>query len=242
MSPPENLPPDEVITCRVTRWFFQRMGILAAMLVGMGLYFCYDGKFGYRNENKIVDKKDWFEGEFLKSYDVAKKGGTLDEWMTKARGDGLPTGENGEPPRWPTYAAQFGWPEKAKRHSEEEIAQQFWWGGAMLAIALLVGLKVLLDFNKKLVGHADCMIMPGGAEVPFADVFKVDKRKWNNKALAYVFYRSADSERRAVVDDLKYGGANKVLDRLIANFKGELIEKAPDEDETPEHPVAKSPK
>lgn len=236
------MPPDEVITCRVTRWFFQRMGILAAMLVGMGLYFCYDGKFGYRKDNEKAEKKEWFETTFIKSFDEARAAGKLEDWKARAQAQGLPTGENGEPPKWNTYSAQLGWNENVKKHSEEEIAQQFLWGGAMLAVALFVGLKVLLDFNKKLIGHPELMIMPNGAEVRFADVFKVDKRKWPVKGLAYVFYRSGGTERRAVVDDLKYGGADKVLERLIASFKGELIEKAPDEDEPQEQSVTESQK
>lgn len=236
MSESTSPTSNEVITCRVTRWFFQRMGILAAMFVGMGLYFCYDGKIGYRKDNEKVEKKEWFETTFIKSFDEARAAGKLEEWKARAKEQGLPSGENGEPPKWATYAATLGWPEKVKKHSEEEITQQFWWGGALLAIALFVGIKVLLDFNKKLIGHPGHMIMPNGGEVRFADVFKVDKRKWPVKGLAYVYYRDGDSESRAVVDDLKYGGADKVLDRLIANFKGELIEKAPDEDEAPEQP------
>lgn len=232
MSETAHQSSDEAIICRVTPWFFRRMGILAAMMVGMGLYFCYDGKFGYRKDNEKAAKKEWFETSFIKSFDEAKAAGSLENWTAKAKEQGLPTGENGEPPKWNTYSAQLGWQENVKKHSEEEIAQQFWWGGALLVMALFVGLKVLLDGNKKLVGHSDFMIMPGGAEVKFADAFKVDKRKWNVKGLAYVFYRSEDSERRVVVDDLKYDGAGKVLDRLIATFKGELIEKAPEEDET----------
>ena len=79
------------------------------------------------------------------------------------------------------------------------------------------------------------MIMPNGAEVRFADVFRVDKRKWDNKGLAYVYHRSGGAGKRAVVDDLKYDGAGRVLDRLLAQFNGELIEKVQDvnEDETP---------
>jgi hypothetical protein len=32
-----------------------------------------------------------------------------------------------------------------------------------------------------------------------------------------------------VIDDLKFDGAGKVLERLLAQFSGELIEKLPDE-------------
>jgi len=218
----------EIIICRVTPWFYRRMGILAAMLLFMGGYFLYDGKIGYRKDNAIAEEKAKFDGDFLKSFDDAKSSGRLEEWIAKARAEGKPTGENGEPPKWASYAAQRGWPEQPKKHSEAEIFQQFEWGGAMLLLALAVIVHVLLTRGKKLTGHGQHMIMPNGAEVRFADVFRVDKRKWDNKGLAYVHYRSGGVGRRAVVDDLKYDGAGRVLDRLLEQFNGELIEKIRD--------------
>jgi hypothetical protein len=222
--------PDETIICRVTPWFFRRMGILAAMLLGMGGYFFYDGKIGYPKKNEIAEKKVWFEKVYVASFDEAKQAQRLEEWIAKAKVEGLPTGENGEPPKWATYAARNGWPEEAKRYSPEDIEQQFWWAGAMALGGLGVLIKLLLDRGKTFVGQADHMIMPNGATVRFADAFRVDKRKWDVKALAYVHYRENNIEKRAVVDDLKFDGAGKVLERLLANFKGELIEKAPDEE------------
>lgn len=236
MNPDQTAPDPEVIICRVTPWFFRRMGILAAMLLFMGCYFIYDGRIGYRRDNSVVEKKAWFDGEFLKSFDEAKRSGRFDEWAAKARAAGLPAGENGEPPKWASYAAQFGWDEKPKRHSEEEILQQFEWGGAMLLLGLMVVGKILLDRGKTLAGYGDRMVMPGGAEVRFSEAFRVDKRKWDHKGLAYVHYRSGGVGKRAVVDDLKYDGAGRVLDRLLAEFKGELIEKIPEPDETPPDP------
>jgi hypothetical protein len=227
----------EITVCRVTPWFYRRMGILAAMLLFMGGYFIYDGKVGYRKDNAIADEKVRFETEDLKSFDEARGAGRLDEWVAQARAAGRPAGENGEPPKWATFAAQHGWPEQPKRHPEEEIFQQFEWGGGMLVLALLVIAKVLLDRGKKLTGHAEHMIMPDGAEVRFADVFKVDKRKWDHKGLAYVHHRTGGTERRAVVDDLKYDGAGRVLERLLTRFKGELIEKIPDPEEPPAPPA-----
>lgn len=233
---PESPAKDpEIIICRVTPWFYRRMGILAAMLLFLGAYFLYDGKIGYRKDNAIAEEKVMFDRDFLKSFDDAKNSGRLDEWIAKARADGKPSGENGEPPKWASYAAQRGWPEQPKKHGEEEIFQQFEWGGAMLLLALVVIVNVLLNRRKELTGHEQHMIMPNGAEVRFADVFRVDKRKWDNKGLAYVYHRSGGAGRRAIVDDLKYDGAGRVLDRLLAQFSGELIEKVQDvkEDENP---------
>jgi hypothetical protein len=66
---------------------------------------------------------------------------------------------------------------------------------------------------------------PDGQHVPFASAFRIDRRKWDHKGLACVFYKDASGkERRAVIDDLIFGGAVRVLDRLTANFKGEVID------------------
>jgi len=63
--------------------------------------------------------------------------------------------------------------------------------------------------------------------VNHADAFRIDKRKWDQKALAYVFYREGGEGpiRKAIIDDLKYAQAGQVLEGLLANFHGELIEK-----------------
>jgi hypothetical protein len=82
-----------------------------------------------------------------------------------------------------------------------------------------------LNRSKVLLGEDDHWVSPEGLKIPYASVFRVDKRKWDNKGLAYAWYRSGSVEKRAVIDDLKFGGADKVLDRILSRFSGELIEK-----------------
>lgn len=232
--------PDEIIVCRVTTWYYRRMGLLAAMFLGMGLYFFYDGKVGYPRDNEIAAKKEWFEDTVLSEYDAEKARGeaAAQEWVKQARVKdredkpwiSTPTLQE---PRWNDYAAARNWPEKPKKHSVEEIEQQFYWGGAMLLGAVIAGVLVLWNHNKRLTGHPDHMILPNGTNVRFVNVFKVDKRKWDNKGFAYAHYREGEGRaaHRAVIDDLMYGGAGRVLDRLLSQFNGELIEKIPDDDE-----------
>jgi len=223
------------IVCRVTPWYFRRMGMMTAMLIAMGLYFLYDGKYGYPETNKIADQKDWFEQTLLKGYDEAKAANRLEEWVKETEAKGLPAGKNGEPPRWVSYAAERGWPEKPHRYTEREITAQFWWGGATILVGLGVGVAMLLNRTKVLRAEADHLITPEGVSIPFAQVFKVDTRKWDNKGLAYLWHRSdsSASPQKAVIDDLKYDGAVRILERLMVHFKGELIEKQPEiEDDT----------
>lgn len=227
MDQPSESPPDMPIICRVTPWYFRRMGMMALMLAAFGLYFIYDGKVGYPKANGIADKKTWFEDVVLKSFDEAKAAGKLEAWHAEAKTQGWPTGREGEPPRWVSFAAKNGWPEKPHRYTDKEIQDQFWWGGGTLLAGFAVGIVILLNKNKVLRGEADYLITPDGKKVFYADVFRVDKRLWDNKGLAYVWHRPAPGgkETRAVIDDLKYGGADKVLNGLLARFKGELIEK-----------------
>jgi hypothetical protein len=224
---------DSVIECRVTPWFYRRMALLAGMfLVFAGLFF-KDGMHSWPQENEMAAKQEWFDTEVLQAYDKAKTAGELSQWAATAKSQDLPVNADGTPVKWAAYAAARGWPEKPKSHSPGEIEQQYYWGGAMALAALLVGVNVLFSRNRKLVGHAGHLVTPGGRRVAFADAFRVDKRKWAVKGLASVFYREGGQgpEKKAVIDDLKFGGAGKVLDRLLANFKGELIDKAPDPEE-----------
>lgn len=233
-SPSPETP--SVIVCPVAPWYYRRMGLLALMLAGMGLYFLYDGKWGYPKANVAADAKARFESEVLADYDaaVAKGPEATKAWVADAREKGWIIKPELDAPRWSDYAAPHGWAENPRLYSKEEIREQFYWGGGMILCAALVGVVVLLNHNKKFVGHADHMVMPNGVKVYFRDVFRVDKRKWDIKALAYAWYRpggEGTAERRAVIDDLKYDGAGRVLDRLLENFSGELIEKLPDAEE-----------
>jgi hypothetical protein len=235
--------PNTPIICRLTPWYYRRMGLLAALFLGTGIYFFYDGRVGYPRENLVALQKTWFETEVIEGpqgYDAAAKLGEdmRQAWVKAAREKAWIVSPSLDEPRWKDYAASRGWAENPKYHSEDEIRQQFYWGAGMVVVAVVAGFMVLLNHNKVFTGHADHMVMPNGVSVRYADAYCVDKRKWDNKGLAYVHYREAEGapSHRVTVDDLKYGGAEKVLNRLLAQFKGELIEKPSGEEEQPAEP------
>ena len=231
----------EILTCRVTRWYYRRMSIAAGMCVAFGLYFLYDWKIGYPAANAIAEKQEWFEKVLLPSHDAARKEGRLDAWREEAKAGGWPTGKGDEPPKWLQYAAMNGWPEKPKRYTDKEVAEQLWWGLGTLGAGLVLAVAMLLNRNKVLTAGADHWVTPEGEKVAFADVFRVDKRKWERQGLAYAWYRLADGrQRRAVIDDLKFGGAEQILERLLRKFRGELVEKVPDQEETEGLPDGKN--
>lgn len=243
MEPASQIAPDNAtsaaIVCPVTRWYYRRMGMLAGLLLVFGLVFLYDGVRGYPQAVEIAKKKAWFTTEFLPSFDTAKKAGQLEQWLADAKAKGLPTGTEGEPPRWVSYAAANGWEENPKPYSDREIAEQFWCAYACLAGVFVVGVLVLLSRSKVLRGEADHWVTPTGVRINYADVFRVDKRKWEHKGLAYAWYRTQGmAAQRAVIDDLKYAGADQILARLLSRFNGELIEKISAPETAAEQPAA----
>ncbi|OYW77063.1 MAG: hypothetical protein B7Z37_05970 [Verrucomicrobia bacterium 12-59-8] len=216
----------EPILCRVTPWYFRRMGMLAGLCLIFGFVFLYDGLWGYPKVVAIAQKMEWFTKEYLPSYEAAKKEGRLAQWMEDAKAKGLPTGVDGDSPRWKSYAAQNGWPEEPKLYSDHEIAEQFYFAYGCFAGALITGLLILLNRGKLLRGEADHWVTPEGVQIRYTDVFRVDKRKWEHKGLAYAWHRGqGGKEKRVVIDDLKYSGAERILERLLSRFSGELIEK-----------------
>jgi hypothetical protein len=216
----------EPILCRVTSWYYRRMGMLAGLFLIFGLVFLYDGLWGYPAKVVIAQEKEKFMKEFLPSFEAAKKEGRMAQWMEDAKSRGMPTGVDGDSPRWKSYAAKKGWEEEPKLYSEREIAEQFYYACGCLAGALIAGILILRNRGKVLLGEADHWVSPEGVPIRYADVFRVDKRKWEHKGLAYAWYRTqGGAEKREVFDDLKYAGADKVLERLLARFSGELIEK-----------------
>jgi hypothetical protein len=220
------------------------MGLMVLMCLGMGLYFIYDGRVGYPKENGIAAQKEWYEQEIIggpkkadreiESYEEARAQGdeVTASWMKMAREKGWVINSELKEPRWVDYAAAHGWPESPKYHSPDKIREQYYFGGALVAGAVVAGIFVLRNRNKVLAGHADHMLMPDGVQVRYDQVSCVDKRKWEHKGLAYVHYRESEGAptRRVTIDDLMYGGAGKVLKRLLSQFKGELIEKVPDDE------------
>ena len=224
-------PSTEPIVCPLFPWYSRlnhRFSGLSAMFLIFGLWFYIDGTWRWPKENIQAEARE----TFLKEVDTAKANGTIDAWLTKAKAEGLQVppsldikASNAADVLWAMHSAKRGWPEKPKRHTEEELAQQ-----AQLALFMFAALAALLLYvflvrHRRLIGHDDHFITPSGKRVNFADAFRLDTRKWDKQGLAYVTYRDGSTERCAIIDDLQYDGAGKVLERLKAHFHGELIEK-----------------
>lgn len=195
---------------------------MIALLLGLSAFFFYDWKIGYPK------KRAQYEEYWPQYQQLVQKEKKTGDWFKLAR--------------------EKGWPEKP--HEEDwnyKIREQLIFGCLTGTIGLGMLAAWLRNSRRKLTADHESFTTPDGHRVPFSSAFHLDKRKWDNKGLAYVRYRDGSSTRKAVIDCLIHGDpAIRVLERLEANFQGELVDivRTPPAEETgpaPEQEAAEHP-
>ena len=188
--------------------YLMRYLILATVCLFMAAWFAYDGLIGYPQKIPYAEAYD----ELLE----------------------LESAQRVE--KWKAIAKQNNWPNDVPTKTAEEIRSdiigQYFWGG----LNLLAGLPALLLYFRArgswVEATADGLKTSWGQQVRFADVTKLDKRRWQRKGIARATYRSADSnassgggERVFVFDDFKFQREplGKLLRDLEAVLKPEQI-------------------
>ena len=172
---------------------------MVAMLLGFSIYFVYDWKIGYPAE-KVKYDVYWPVYQ-----ELSVKKNDEKAWLEKAK--------------------EMGWPESPKEKDwDYKLKEQLIWAIGTGLIGLGLGVAYLRNKNRVLSADADSLTTPDGSRIPFASVTKIDKRKWDNKALAYLWWKDGEIIKKAEIDDLVFDGAGKVLDRLMAQFNGELVD------------------
>ncbi len=154
------------------------------------------------------------------------------------------------PPMWALYTHERGWssaiPEKS--YEAKKIQEQLYYGigsGILLIIALFF---LVRNSRRSMKVDGEAFYAPGGERIAFESIRRIDVRKWRLKGLAYLFFEdaphSADSKggalKRSKVDGLMYGQfkeengapAEALFQRILQNFKGELVELVDDEAES----------
>lgn len=169
--------------------------------------FVYDGVFAWPNRNIVAH--EYFE--FIES------GKSKHDWPAYAKQKGLKDYELGS-----IFAGGFGTPKKEYKHEhvkdQRQLNEQFWWAGGLALIGLGFLGKIVLDRKKVLAYDDTALISPEGKRVPLESIKEIDTAKWEKKGLGYVRYEENGELRKLVLDDLKYDGAEKVLEKAQAHL------------------------
>ncbi|RYG98560.1 MAG: hypothetical protein EON58_06780 [Alphaproteobacteria bacterium] len=135
-------------------------------------------------------------------------------WREYSKEQGL----NAQPPEEP-YSAQ-------------KIKEQ-WVVFVICGVLTLVAAFFLLRTIRRSISvDADGVTTQEGKKVPYADLKKLDLRKWDTKGLAFIDFDGAAGKGRIRVDGLTYGGfkkehdepAERLMRQIRSRFSGEIIE------------------
>ena len=129
-----------------------------------------------------------------------------------------------------TLSGKKGWSDsEPKYHNSSEILAQIIIGSILLLSSLYVLVLTLINRGRSIGSDEVSFTTEKGLVIDFKTINKIDTRKWNKKGLAYVFYLNEKGlPSKTVIDDLKYKGADEILERIKNEFTGELVENIPD--------------
>jgi hypothetical protein len=130
-------------------------------------------------------------------------------------------------------------------HPQRKITEQWVVFGVCAVLAVGALIVLLRTLGRSLAIDGEAFYPASGGKVPFANLLRLDLRKWDTKGLAFAWAKTpAGGERKLRIDGLTYGGfkkeddepAERLMRRLKENFSGELIEYVT-ESETPAKPA-----
>lgn len=142
---------------------------------------------------------------------------------------------------WKDYAKREEWDQKPveQPYDQGQINTQFYFAygcAAMFVVVLFFFLRIL---SRKMVVTDEAFFAPGAKKIAFSDMRKIDKRKWDVKGIADIFYDEGGVTKKAKVDGMVYGQfkkddgepAERLFAKIMENFKGEVVEYEETEEE-----------
>jgi hypothetical protein len=200
--------PSSPISLSASSWYLWRRVVAMSVLpIAFSLAFFYDWKWGYPPK-----KEQW---EFYQ------------EWKR--------TNPESDSRQWFAIAEKNGYDTEPDEMTDEKITGQLHWGIGTGVVGLGLLIYFLLSYPKKLQADAGSFTPPWGPRVPFSAIKTLDRRPWKLKGLAYAHYAlDGGKVKKAVIDDLRFPGADAVLTRVQAAFVGEILDLEEEvEEETP---------
>ncbi len=139
------------------------------------------------------------------------------------------------PPMWVAYSDRQGWDSAAPEHGYDQgkIREQLYFGIGAGVLTLVALFYFLRTKGRVMMVDGEGYSPPGREKIPFNQIRRIDKRKWETKGLAYLYYQDQDGgTQKTKVDGMVYGQfreedgapAEKLFQHILRNFSGELVE------------------
>jgi hypothetical protein len=143
-------------------------------------------------------------------------------------------GQNGGIKLWEEYAAERKWDSEPMDHpmGAGKIREQFYAAGVTGLLALFALYVLLRTIGRSISVDEEALYTQNGKRIPYSDMLRIDKRNWDTKGLALIYYKDGSVEKKAKLDGMVYGQfkeedgapAERLFCYLMDHFKGEVIE------------------
>lgn len=171
-------------SARINKEWGVRLGLIAALFIGGGCWFLYDGLVKYPKQREM----------YRLVYEMNDEGGAIKrpDWREKLEAAGYSTDID---------------PDKLSNKSDTDILTQRIIAGLCFPVGLLALFWLVLNSFRTL--YADERgVQFGGSRMAFDEVDQIDKTRWDSKGIAVL--RGRDG-KKLVLDDWKFRGAADVL-------------------------------
>jgi hypothetical protein len=167
--------PEAPIIAGPGRYYRNTRYLMTVLLIGMGLWFGYDGFIGWPKSNEMRNKL----------LDDAK--------AIDARGD------RAGAERLIQEAGKY------KAHTDTDIRFQKVLCFALPPLAIILLIRSLHNSRGSYRLEGTTLHVPGHPPVPFANITEIDKRLWDRKGIAYISYDLGDGRQgKLKLDDFLY--------------------------------------
>lgn len=113
---------------------------------------------------------------------------------------------------WETEAKARDWPTKVpKQRTAGDLAGQRITGGVFMTIAIGFALWVAWNHRRSVKAEGDWITGASGERVSLDWIVEMDRRKWENKGIAYAIYEQDGKRRRLTLDDHKFLGCEAII-------------------------------
>lgn len=192
------------IRANVARGYLMRLGLVGLFCAAGGAWFLYDGMVTYPNQKIRAEK---FK-EFTEEHDDLDELDQLNKWNEEvAIPNGWPTGNPGEP------------------FKDYDINEQFYYAGAAALAALGFLSRFAYMLGRWIEADETHLRDKSGRETTYADITELNKKRWQNKGIAFANFKTPNGTGKIRIDDFYFDRDNTraILRKVEANIDHSLI-------------------
>jgi len=182
------------VDARISNEWRKRMLFMLFMILGSGAWFLSDGCIYWPKEQQRYVEFTEIRGE------LEALGKPVDDESHELR------------MAWERHARESGYKRKfPKERTDAKVREQILIGSIMLAGGVLFAAWIVWNHTRKVTVEGEVVTGASGEQVMLDSIFKIDRKKWEKKGIAYAIYEEAGKQKRLTLDAHKFEGCEAII-------------------------------